>query len=182
MTEDFDTPTTRNRTQAPKVGRSRQPASTRSPEPPTQTTTAQQEDSSTTAGVDSEKPEFTSEELLAVFDDILFTGEYVEEVTIRGRLIVAFRTRTADETKSISREVDATKAVFATTLDGVRSFLQLQYSLTKYNGTDLTMMKPEEKAAFIGKLPSPVIHVLLNALAKFDKKVFEACQEGESNF
>lgn len=129
-----------------------------------------------------DKPRYDPDELAGIFDEIIFSGEYTEEVSIRGKLKVVYRTRTADEMKEISRIVDGTQAVFANTLDGVRSLLQLQYALTFYQGKDLRSMKAEDKAKFIGRVPGPVVAALLSALAKFDDKVFAACQEGEVNF
>lgn len=134
------------------------------------------------AGEPSEKPKYDPDELAQIFDEILFSGEYSEEVSIRGKLNVVFRTRTADELKEISRIVDSTTAVFANTLDGVRSLLQLQYALSFYQGKDLRAFKAEDKARFIGRLPGPVVAALLGSLAKFDDKVFAACQEAEANF
>lgn len=129
-----------------------------------------------------EKPKYDPEELAAIFDDILFSEEYSEEVTIRGKLRVTFRTRTAEEVRTINQIVDGTTAVFATTLDGIRSIMQLQYALTFYQGKDLRSTRPEERAKFLGKLPAPVVAALLHALSRFDEKVYAACKEGEENF
>ena len=41
------------------------------------------------SAVEEKKPEFTKEELLAVFDSIMFEGYYEEDVTIKGKLKVA---------------------------------------------------------------------------------------------
>ncbi|HET8686716.1 MAG TPA: hypothetical protein VFM18_08635 [Methanosarcina sp.] len=128
------------------------------------------------------KPKYNPDELAAIFDEILFNQEYSEEVTIRGKLKVVFRTRSADEMREINQVVDSTQAVFSTTLDGVRSFLQLQYSLSFYHGKDLRSLKNEDKAKFIGNLPSPVVAALLMELGKFDEKVYAACKEAEENF
>lgn len=129
-----------------------------------------------------EKPKYNPDELASIFDEIVFSGEYSEQVAIRGKLRVVFRTRTAEELKEINRIVDGTQAVFATTLDGVRSLLQLQYALVMYQDKDLRSLKAEEKSKFLGRIPGPVVGALLNALAKFDEKIFAACQEGEENF
>jgi len=129
-----------------------------------------------------EKPKYDPDELAAIFDDILFSEEYSEEVTIRSKLRVTFRTRTAEEVRTINQIVDGTTAVFATTLDGIRSIMQLQYALIFYQGKDLRSTRPEERAKFLGKLPAPVVAALLHALSRFDEKVYAACKEGEENF
>lgn len=176
---DFDTPIASR-----KRGASIKAAATPvEPTPPAidDMDTASAEDVTVSEDVDS-KPKYDPDELAAIFDEILFEGEYSEEIYIRGKLSVTFRTRTADELREINRVVDGTQAVFANTLDGVRSLLQLQYALTFYNGKDLRSVKSEDKAKFIGRLPGPVVAALLSALAKFDDKVFVACQEAEANF
>lgn len=132
--------------------------------------------------VKKEEPKYSEEELASIFDEIIFSGEYIEEVSIRGKLRVSFRTRTADEIRQITQVVDGTQAVYANTVESIRSLLQLQYALVSYQGKDLASVKPEEKAKFIGQIPGPVVALLLQALSKFDEKVFASCQEGEANF
>ena len=127
-------------------------------------------------------PKYSEDELAAIFDEIIFSGEYVEEMMIRGKLRVCFRTRTAEEVRHITQVVDSTQAVYASTVDSIRSLLQLQYALTSYQGKDLGCVKTEEKARFIGQIPGPIVALLLQSLAKFDEKVFLACQAGEANF
>lgn len=175
---DFDTPVVTRRRGTKAAVEASAPASFPEPAEAADVAEGQEADIADT----QDKPKYDPEELASVFDEILFSGEYTEEVSIRGKLKVVFRTRTADEMKEISRIVDGTQAVFANTLEGVRSLLQLQYALSFYQGKDLRSVKGEEKAKFIGRLPSPVIAALLAALARFDDKVFAACQEGEANF
>ena len=128
------------------------------------------------------KPLYHEEELLRVFDEIIFSGEYVESYTIRNRFQVTFRTRTAEETMKIQKSIDSGSFNLISTVDQTRSLLTLESALTFYDGKDLNAMKPEQRSAFISKLPGPVINLLLNTLAKFDNKVFLACQQGEENF
>lgn len=125
---------------------------------------------------------YSAEELLSIFDEIIFSGEYQEEVVVKGRLKVTFRTRAAGEIEEISKLVDATQANLIATLNEKRSLLNLQYAITFYQGKDLRSMKIEDKAKFIRNIPGPVIGALLGALMKFDDKVYEACKEGEENF
>jgi len=131
---------------------------------------------------EEKKPAYTPEELTAVFDDILFAGEYTENVIIRGRLPVQFRTRTADEVSAISRIIDTTSSNLISTMNEQRSLLNLYYGLISYNNKDLSTIKFEDRQAFIKKLPAPIIGVLMTAMAKFDDKVYAACKEGEENF
>lgn len=131
---------------------------------------------------EDEKPQYDPEELAKIFDEIIFSGEYSEEVTIRNKLKVRFRTRSAEEIEQISLLIDATTANLVATLTEKRSILNLQYALQVFNGRDLRTMSNEDKAKFIKKLPGPIVGALLKALNDFDMKVYAACQEGEENF
>lgn len=132
--------------------------------------------------VETPKSAYDKEEMLRIFDEIIFSGEYIEHVKIRGKLNVGFRTRTAAELEEISLVVDSMTANLITTLNERRSILNLQYALVSYQGKDLKGLKTEDRAKFVRNLPGPVIGALLQALMKFDEKIFEACREGEENF
>jgi hypothetical protein len=129
-----------------------------------------------------ETPKYDKDELLRIFDEIIFSGEYVEDVVIKGKLRVQFRTRTSEEVEEISRIIDTTTYNLVSTLNEARMILNLQYGLTMYQGKSLVGMNKEDKAKFIKRIPGPVVGVLLDALYKFDDKVFEACKELEENF
>jgi hypothetical protein len=131
---------------------------------------------------DPSKPKYDPDELNRIFDAILFEGEYFENITIRGRLSIRFRTRTADEIDMITGILDKAQANLVSTLGEKRSIINLQYSLCGFNGKDLRGLSLEEKAKFVGKLPGPVISALLIELSKFDAKVYAACVEAEENF
>src|SRR6266436_7566443 len=66
---------------------------------------------------------YKKEELLGVFDELIFQGEYTEEQTIKGKLKVTFRSRSADETMQISRNLDAMDFKLLTTMQEQRAFL-----------------------------------------------------------
>ena len=129
-----------------------------------------------------EKPKYDKDELLRIFDEIIFSGEYSEDVVIKGKLRVNFRTRTSEEIAEISRAIDTTTFNLIATMQEARMVLNLQFALTSYQGRSLIGFSTEDKAKFIKRLPGPVIGVLLDALYKFDDKVFEACKELEENF
>lgn len=143
---------------------------------------AQQESGKKEDPKEEEKPKYDKDELLRIFDEIIFNGEYVEDVTIKGKLHVQFRTRTSEEIAEISRILDTTTFNLVATMNESRMILGLQYALTSYQGKPLIGMNKEDKAKFIKRLPAPVIGVLLDALYRFDDKVFEACREFEENF
>lgn len=131
----------------------------------------------------SKTQDYSQEELLKIFDEIIFSGEYVETFSLRkGQLQVTFRTRTVEEYGEIQSEIDGAKLNLVSSVEHLRSSLMLQYALTQYHTKNLASMKPAEKKAFVDKLPGPVVGLLLNLLSEFDRKVQMACQEGEQNF
>jgi hypothetical protein len=131
-----------------------------------------------------QKPEkkYDQDELLKIFDELLFTGVYSEKVSIKGRLNVEFRTRTAEEMAAITREIDSTSAVLMATVMEKRNLLNLYHGLVSYQGKDLSTAKYDDKVSFINKLPAPVVGLLMVSLYDFDLKVEAATKEAEENF
>ena len=129
-----------------------------------------------------EKPKYSQEELLKIFDEIIFSGEYSETIYLRGRVEVKFRTRTAEEIGEIQSAIDNSRLNLLSSVEQQRSLLTLEKALMSYNGKDLSIMKSEEKSRFIQKISGPIVGMLMNALQEFDNKIFEACKEGEENF
>lgn len=129
-----------------------------------------------------DKPKYSPEELAALFDEIIFNGEYTEDVVIRDRLKVRFRTRSAGEIDEIERVVDSTQATLIATLQQKRQVLNVQYALVSYQGKDLSTLSIADRAKFLSKVPGPVVGALMLALSKFDEKVFMACKDAEENF
>lgn len=128
------------------------------------------------------KSKYSEEELLQIFDHILFSGNYTEEVTIKGRLSVTFITRTGEQVQEIQRTLDKSGIVMITTMEQERSLLNLEASLLNINGKDLSGLTATEKSKFIRSLPAPVLSLVSTALQEFDTKVMEACSEGSENF
>jgi hypothetical protein len=128
------------------------------------------------------KPEFTEDELLQVFDSIMFSGEYSETIKLRGKLAITFRMRTIDESLEISKKLDTMQANLISTLNEQRAVINLSYAIVDYAGKDLSKASVEDKVAFIGKLPVPIIAAMFDALSKFDRKTNLACSEAEGSF
>lgn len=128
-------------------------------------------------------PKYDKDELLQIFDELMFGSEYVGEVVVNKKLKVSFRTRSLEETMAISKELDSMTYNFITTLQEQRAVLNLAHSLVNYHGKDLSQMKPlPDRMKFIMKLPIQIIGQLTDKLAEFDMKVDAACKEGEENF
>lgn len=130
----------------------------------------------------TEKSKYSKEELLRIFDEMIFSSEYIEDATIKGKLKVTFRSRSVEDTTAISKAVEAQDFKMLSTLSEYRALQNLAYSLVKYNGRDLSKTSPEERLKFLNSLPAVIVSSLSDTLNKFDQKMVEACQEGEANF
>ena len=126
---------------------------------------------------------WAKEELLRVFDELIFSDGYSEEVSLAsGRVRVTLRTRTVKEIGEIQSRLDASSYNLAATLEQRRSFEMMVCAMDSYNGRDLSGMQISEREAFMSRLPGPVLGLILRALKDFDLKVASACEEGELNF
>lgn len=134
------------------------------------------------AEVKVDKPKYNKDELLAIFDELIFSGEYREDLTIKGRLKVTFKTRTAEETSEITQAMDTKAFSLISSVQEFRALQNLSYSLVRYNGKDIGISTKEERLKFIGKLPAVMVGALSEALVDFDAKTDAACREGEQNF
>lgn len=128
----------------------------------------------------AEEPKYDSDELAQIFDNLMFEGEHQETVKVRGRN-ATFRTRTAEETMKISKELDSMTVNFVATLQQHRIMLNLAFALVNFNGKDLSSMEPlPDRYKLISKLPTQVIGILEEELVKFDAKVDAACKDPEN--
>jgi hypothetical protein len=129
------------------------------------------------------KPKFDPEELLTIFDEMIFSGEYVEEISLRsGKLKIKLRSRSAEDTMAISKDIDAKNFVLISTLSEYRALMNLAYSLVSYAGKDIGAMDIKDRVSYINKLPGVIVGLLSETLNKFDQKIDAACSEGEANF
>jgi len=129
---------------------------------------------------DVQTPKWTSEELLAVFDHLIFSGEYSETMT-RGRFSATFRTRTAEETHGIQMDVDGANLKLIASVDSFRMMKIMCLALVAFRGKQLPTSE-EEKEKFIARLPGPVMAMLMDMLYEFDSKVSASLSEGQKNF
>lgn len=159
-------------TRAPNTPQTENPTEGQNPDP----NVAQKAEST------PKKPKWTPEELLVIFDEMIFSGEYVEDVTVRGKLKVTFRSRSAEDISAISRELDGKNYTLINTMQEERALLNLAYSLVAYSGRDLKNTTIEERRKLVARLPAVMVEALSNALYQFDQKIAAACEEGESNF
>lgn len=128
-----------------------------------------------------EEAKYKSEELLAIYDTILFEGSYSE--TFKGRgITVTFRSRTSKDSMAIGRALDKFEGKSYMTVQNYANFLTLIYSIEAFNGTDFSDVTPEKKYEyFIGK-PDAQNAMLFGKLSEFDEKISLAIEEGRKNF
>ena len=131
-------------------------------------------------GQEQEKSKYDQNELLAIFDAIMFEGEYREDVVIKGKLKVTFKTKTGAETAAITRELDGKKFNLMSTMQEYRALLSICYSITRYSDKDLSILSLANRIAFIEKLPTVVIAALSDALIDFDMKTEAALEEQDA--
>ena len=131
---------------------------------------------------EEKKPEFSEEDLLAVFDTLMFEGVYTEDIMIKGKLKVTFKSMSAKDISEISGILDAKNYVLYETMQQQRALLNLSRCLTFYNQKDLSSMTVENKLTFMGTLPAAIVSALSDSLGTFSVKVQKACEVGEKNF
>lgn len=129
-----------------------------------------------------EKNKYSKEELLKIFDELIFEGEYKEDITIRGKLRVTFRSRTTEETMEVAKFLDTQEYNLLITMQQERAVRNLAYSLVNFQGKDLAGIKHEDKLKFVQSKPMPILMALADKLSEFDVKVEMACREAEENF
>lgn len=140
------------------------------------------ETNETSLGKTVATPKYTKEELLEIFDEILFQGFYQEDITLRGKLTITLRTRSAEDTAKISRSIDAEQYQLSSTYMEHRALLNLATSLVTYNGKDMQDKTYEARFEYVKKLPAHLVSLLSSSLVEFDSKVEAACKDGEENF
>lgn len=126
------------------------------------------------------RPKYNKGELLAIFDEILFSNEYREEVLIKGKLKVVFKTKTAAELAKISEELDSKSYQLMATMQQARAFLDICYSLISYNGKDLSSAPIAARKEFLNGMPTAIMSAISTALVEFDLKVEAALSESEA--
>lgn len=127
-----------------------------------------------------QKPKYKKEDLLVIFDELMFSGEYREDIKIKNKLNITFVTRSAAATAEITRELDNKKLNLLSSMQEFRALLCICQSLVRYGDKDLSVLSPENRRSFIEKLPSVVVSAISNALVDFDIKTDAALNESDA--
>lgn len=118
----------------------------------------------------------------SIFDAILFQGYYSETQTLKGKLTFTFKSRSVDDVMAINAALDEKELKTSTSLVDQQLLYHLAYAIEDYNGKSWKNIPVDKRIAELKKLPAPLMHSLTAKLSAFDKKVREACDEGEENF
>lgn len=154
-------------------------------EPKEEASTSEEEPS------EEDKPLYSKEELLALFDTLMFDGVYTEVLTVsEGKLTAMYRTRTASESNYINVAVDRQQYSTIVTLQNHQALMTLSYALKEYTvtnsqGKTLTKTLPEKPAEAyesLSSLPEAMVEALCRSMTIFDDKVRMALAEAEANF
>ena len=131
---------------------------------------------------EEKKPTYKKEDLLKIFDTILFEGEFRETVKLGKNYTIKFRTRTVGESNDITRKVDALDLKTFLAVQNFTNVITLAYAICEINNKNLMDLKFEEKYKLIKQLPEGLIVVISSKLFDFDQKVMAAMKEGQENF
>lgn len=115
------------------------------------------EASKESAPADKEKKdpnsEFNKQELLEIFDAIMFEGEYRETINLGKKYTAVLRSRTVGESNTITRKVDSLDLKTFMAVQNITNVMTLTYSLVEYNGKDLSALNFKDKLSFVESLP-----------------------------
>lgn len=119
---------------------------------------------------------------LAIYDDLITKGEYVETFQVSKDLNVVWRSRTLGEANTIARIIDSASFSTVIAVQNHTNTLNMASSLLGLRGKSFKEVKLAEKREFLEKLPEVLIMRLSESLSKFDRKVAEAVEYGKVNF
>lgn len=130
---------------------------------------------------EEEKPKYTKEELLAVYDTLVFEGTYTQVFRSRG-LNAEYRTRSGDDVVRLNQYLDAYQAKSMASLQTYSNMLTLAASLKSFNGKEFKPGDIRGTFDYLRTQPDAVNTLLLMNLSDFDMKVGMAIEEGRKNF
>lgn len=132
---------------------------------------------------DGESTDYDSAELDAIFDQLMFEGQYLEDVSLgKGRFKATLRTRSGKDARAVMDLLDKLSLKMGITVESYRSMYNLAQSLVVLNGRDLSAETLERRIEAIEDLPTPVISALMTRMIKFELKTEAAIRHGEENF
>lgn len=147
---------------------------------------ARQEETETKAEApaDTKKNEYdpyTKEQLLALYDDLVFENGYKEEIKVRG-FSFGFKTRSSEDLIGINRALDNFKAQSANSYQTYANYLTLAASLSFIDGVEFEAGKLKLAYDALLKQTTAKVDIMLMELTNFDRKVAMAIEVGRKNF
>lgn len=121
----------------------------------------------------------------AIFDDVMTKGYYQETFTIRGKPLV-LRTRAYEDHVRSLGAVELQSPKFQATQEELQARHNLAASLVEWNGVVYKHGKDSDKEFYqtleaLRRMPVPIYTLLINALVKFDAKMFVVFSDGAAD-
>jgi len=120
--------------------------------------------------------------LLAVYDDLITKGEYIETFQVAKGVNVVWKSRTLGEANTIARIIDSASFSTVIAVQNHTNTLNMASSLLALRGKSFKDAKLADKRLFLESLPEVLIMRLSESLSKFDRKIAEAVEYGKENF
>lgn len=121
-------------------------------------------------------------ELLAIYDAVMFEDKYEERVSLGRKYYAIFITRPAESDALVSRQIDNMDFKTVHAMRTHSAILTLSHSLVELNGKDLRDMEAKDRYDLVKGKSTHLIEMLSRHLIDFDQKVREAMEYGEANF
>lgn len=131
----------------------------------------------------------TRDEAADIIDAVLLKGFYAEDVKITSKVKARFRTRTSRDTKRAQEIIEAQRLTYDVHYTELLSRILLAASLERFGEDSLphpprsAKQEDVEKAfqtriEYVNTMPDPALRILMSRLAKFDRKISTALEEG----
>lgn len=131
----------------------------------------------------------TRDDAARIVDAVLVQGFYSEDFPITTRVRGTFRTRLARDTRRAHERLEIDRPTFDVHYQEALSRYLLAASIMRFGASVFVFPGPkstqdeiekayQDRLAFVDNLSEPALRILYTKLAKFDRKVVAALQEG----
>lgn len=124
---------------------------------------------------------YTVQELLAIYDGIIFDNTFNKKYSMRG-MSFTLRTRGSATVIKVNQALDALKAQSINTYQTYNNYFMLAASLASYGSAEFQEGDLAGTHKYLLTLDTAIIYILLEKLNEFDKMVSLALLAGRENF
>lgn len=129
----------------------------------------------------SEYDPYTLQDLLAIYDDIIFENSFSKEYRLRS-VRFTLKTRSSATVIKVNQALDNLKAQSVNTYQTYSNYLMLAASLKSYNNQDFSEDNLKEAYDYLLTLNTAAIDLMLDKLNEFDQMIGLALKAGKENF